>query len=547
MNIDIELIISRYLKYFPNEEEQLNQFKDFIVKSKKKEENVFDSKNAIGHITASGYIYSKTDKKILLLEHKKLSKLLQPGGHVEKKDKTILDTVKREIYEETGLSNLQLLGIDMDTNIPMDINTHFIPENKKKNMHCHYHHDFRYLFIVDKTINVKIDENESNNYEWVCIDKLINNDMFSNVIKKINRLLSNEQKEKYFYNEVINHFKINLKDYESIVVSHIITGCENFLDAVNSVCKIKAIIPKPNSINKEVLEQINKKYNIIHVRREEMEENQDLTELFKHSKKKIIIFDIGGYFTKVINNPEINKKVKCIIEDTENGYQKYEKCNSNVDIISVARSKLKDNEDYLVGQSVQFSSDFILRKMGKLINYMECGVLGFGKIGCSIAMHLLQRGIKPQVYDIDAVRQIEAYNKGCNIKCKDNIICNSDVLFLATGNHSLNINDFRKLKNGSIIFSVTSSDDEIDDTYLESEYKIEKIDDNIYKYENNYNFFYLIRKGNAVNFIHDAIMGDFISLVKAEMIVAAYQDVHNSKLLDKNKNIWETTYKTRNK
>ena len=433
----------------------------------------------------------------------------------------------------------------MDINIPMDINTHFIPENKKTNMPCHYHHDFRYLFIVDKISNVKIDQNESNDYQWVCIEKLSNNEIFINVIKKINRILSNEQKENYFYNEVINRFEINFEDYESIVVSHIITGCETFLDALNSVCKIKAIIPKPNSINKDIIENVNKKYNIINVRREEIEKNKDLIELIKNSKKKIIIFDIGGYFAKIINNPEINKKVKCIIEDTENGYQKYETCDSHTDIISVARSKLKDNEDYLVGQSVLFSADVILRKMGKLINYMKCGVLGFGKIGYSIAMHLLQRGVKPKVYDIDAVRQIDAYNRGCAIRNKENIISSSDVLFLATGNHCLNINDFRKLKNGSIIFSVTSSDDEIDDTFLESEYKIEEVDNNIYKYENNYNFFYLIRKGNAVNFIHDAIMGDFISLVKAEMIVAAYQEISNSKLLDKNKDIWETTYKTK--
>ena len=545
MNIDLEGVITKYLKYFPNEKQQLNQLNDFIVKSKQRGESIFDSKNTIGHITASGYIYSLKDKKMLLLEHKKLSKLLQPGGHVEKTDKTILDTVEREIFEETGLKNLKLLGLDLDKNIPIDINTHFIPENFKKDMPCHYHHDFRYLFIVEQTSNIKIDENESNMYQWVSIEKLCDNEIFSNVIKKINKLLSKEQREKSFYNKIIDSFKIDLHEYECIIVTHIITGCENFLETINSVCKIKAIIPKPNSINNEILDRINKHYNIMHLKREDIGNNQQLLDIFINSNKKLIIFDIGGYFANIVNNSEVSKKIKCIIEDTENGYQKYEKSKSKVDIISVARSKLKDNEDYLVGQSILFSADVILRKLGKLINYMNCGVLGFGKIGYSIAMHLLQRGIKPMVYDCDSVRQIEAYNRNCNIKKKEDIIRDSDVLFLATGNHCLNINDFRKLKNGSVIFSVTSSDDEIDDTFLESEYKIEGIAEHIYKYENNYNFFYLIRKGNAVNFIHDAIMGDFISLVKAEMLVAANQYVIDNNSLDKSNKIWETSYKTK--
>ena len=421
MNIDIKKIINQYLKFFPNEKEQLNQLNDFIKKSEERGDDIFNSQNTIGHITASGYIYSIKDKKMLLLEHKKLKRLLQPGGHVEKTDKSILHTAQREIYEETGLKNLQILGIDIDNNIPIDINTHYIPENIKTNMPCHYHHDFRYLFIVDEIKNVQIDENESKDYQWVCVEKLCNEEIFSTPIKKINKLLSNELKEQFFYNEIIDKFKIDYKNYECIVVMHIITGCEKFLEAINSVCKVDAVIPKPNSINNEILENIKNKYNIMHIKRDEMETNQEIIQLIKNVKKKLIIFDIGGYFSRIINKADINKKIKCIIEDTENGYQKYEKSNANVNIISVARSKLKENEDYLVGQSIVFSADAILRDMGKLMNYLDCGIMGFGKIGASIASHLLQRGIKPKVYDKDAIRQIEAYNRGSNIQSKEKI------------------------------------------------------------------------------------------------------------------------------
>ena len=100
------------------------------------------------------------------------------------------------------------------------------------------------------------------------------------------------------------------------------------------------------------------------------------------------------------------------------------------------------------------------------------------------------------------------------------------------------------MKNGTFIFSVTSSDDEIDSKYLDSEYTIKKIHSHIYKYENGCNFFYLIRKGNAVNFIHNAVMDNFIHLVRSEMIVGAKLLTTNSHL-DKSNPILEVDTETK--
>lgn len=543
MNCDIKQILEKYLEHFPNERNKLNQLND-LIRNSNSESKLFDSKNDVGHITASGYIYAKKDNKLLLLEHRKLNKLLQPGGHVEMQDKNTLETAIREIKEETGLTNLEQISIDFDKRIPFDINTHFIPEDVKKNMPCHYHHDFRYLFIVDTIKSIDINERESKEYKWVDVYDLCNNIIFKEVIKKMNKLLDNEFKETLFYADIIRNFDVNLQNYECIIVTHLVNGSEPFIDALNSVCNIKAIIPKPNSINKNILKNIEEKYNVIHIKRDEIENNVELNEMIAKSQKDIILFDIGGYFSKIISKKEISKKVRCIIEDTENGHQRYEQEN-NGKTISVARSVLKDNEDYLVGQSVLFSADHILRNMRKLITYMNCSVLGYGKIGSSIANHLLQRGVKPNVYDKNEIKLIEALNRMCNIETKEEIIKNSDVIFLATGNHCLNINDFRRIKNGCFIFSVTSSDDEIDDTYLQSEYTITEVTKHVFKYENEYNFFYLIEKGNAVNFIHDAVMGEFLSLVKSEMLVAANMYVNNIDKFDDISGILETNKETK--
>lgn len=537
---NIDQILTNYLKYFPKEKENLKQLINFIEQSKTLNEDIFSSTNTVGHITASGYIYSKKEKKLLLLKHKKLGKWLQPGGHVEKVDKTILDTAKREIFEETGLKDLELVNLSINNAIPFDINTHFIPESPKKNMPAHYHHDFRFLFTIDKIEDVKIDTEESNGYKWIDISDLQDADNMNVIIGKINKILNSDLNVIKYYNKIIDEFNINLKEFNCIVVSHIIPDCKHYLEALNSVCNILAVIPKPNSIDEDTMDEIKDQYTFLHVKRNEINENEKLIDLIKNSKRDIIIFDIGGYFSEfIVKNKSISTKIKYIIEDTENGHQKYENLNVEQEILSVARSELKDNEDYLVGESVIFSAESILRKMGKVLEYLNCGIIGYGKVGYSIGNHLLQRGVKPTVYDINALKQISALNRECDINNKSYIISNSEVLFLATGNHSLNIHDFMKIKNGAYIFSVTSSDDELDDSYLDTEYTIEEIKPNIYKYYSSNNWFYLIKKGNAVNFLHNAVMDDFIHLVKSEMIVAAQLLIKNQDLCKKN-NILET-------
>ena len=522
MKTNIEEAIEQYLDIFPQEKDKLESLVNLIKINENNYNNLFNRKNFIGHITASGFIYAKNDKKLLLLEHKALKKFLQPGGHVELVDNDIIDAAKREILEETGLKSLELVNISVNKNVPFDINTHFIPENEKKKEKEHYHHDFRFLFAVDNAKDISIDLTESNNYKWIDINDLKNNDSFRDIINKILNLLNNDYKVKQYYSKIIEEFNINLKEYNSIVISHIIPDCKEYLEAINYVCPILKLIPKPKSIDEITYNSVKDKYDMLHIKREEVLHNTELLNCIKKSNKNIIVFDIGGYFADFVQNNVVeSKKIEYIIEDTENGYQKYEKVKTNIPILSVARSVLKDNEDNLVGESVIFSADAVLRSIGKILEYEECGIIGYGKIGEAIGNNLIQKGVKPTVYDFNSIKQIRAFNRMCNIDTKESIIQKCNVLFLATGNHSLNINDFRNIKNGTYIFSVTSSDDEIDNSTLDKEYNIEEVAPHVFKYSNECNYFYLIQKGNAVNFIHNAVMANFIHLVRSEMIVSA--------------------------
>lgn len=60
------------------------------------------------HFCASVFVINPSDKKILLIMHKKNGRWTQPGGHIED-DETPEECALREAYEETGL-HVRLLG-----------------------------------------------------------------------------------------------------------------------------------------------------------------------------------------------------------------------------------------------------------------------------------------------------------------------------------------------------------------------------------------------------------------------------------------------------
>ena len=60
------------------------------------------------HLTASALVMSEGRDEVLLVLHTKAGLWLQPGGHCEPEDPTLLDAARREATEETGIEGLAL-------------------------------------------------------------------------------------------------------------------------------------------------------------------------------------------------------------------------------------------------------------------------------------------------------------------------------------------------------------------------------------------------------------------------------------------------------
>jgi 8-oxo-dGTP pyrophosphatase MutT (NUDIX family) len=93
------------------------------------------------HFTASALVVDAAGRRTCLVQHAKLGRLLQPGGHIEREDATVEEAALREAREETALE----LRLHPTAPRPFDLDIHAIPARGDEPEHLHL--DVRYLLV----------------------------------------------------------------------------------------------------------------------------------------------------------------------------------------------------------------------------------------------------------------------------------------------------------------------------------------------------------------------------------------------------------------
>ncbi|MER8056965.1 MULTISPECIES: adenosylhomocysteinase [unclassified Streptomyces] len=322
----------------------------------------------------------------------------------------------------------------------------------------------------------------------------------------------------------IAHAFVPAEKPSAFLITHLLPERPSFVRAVGIGADLRAVLPKPKSVDLAARREIERTTQCDVLSRELFEDPDSAVDYIESRAggEAVVLLDVGGYFAPALDAlcERFSGRILGVVEDTENGHKRYAGAGKlPCPVVSVARSPLKDPEDFLVGQSVVFSTEALMRGRGDILHGRPALVIGFGKLGSSIARLLHAKGVQVTVHDVDPVRRTQALAQGFTVaRDRDAALQGAGLVLCATGAVSLRGEDFSALRNGAYVATVTSSEDELDLAGLPAVYHRTPNGEHVTRYQTVGHYFYLLNSGNAVNFLHGASVGPFIHLVQAEIL-----------------------------
>jgi len=155
---DISNALSVYLERYQDEATLLSEPVQLLSQG----ENFASRRTFPMHVTV-GALLVRGDVEILLVEHRAYGITLQPGGHLEPTDATLIDAAVRELSEETGVDPGEIF---LASRTPAYIEYGKVPARPAKDEPEHFHLDIGYSFATAHADVGSIQESEVNGAAW---------------------------------------------------------------------------------------------------------------------------------------------------------------------------------------------------------------------------------------------------------------------------------------------------------------------------------------------------------------------------------------------
>ena len=126
-------------------------------------DNLLSRGTLIAHITVSAWITNKTMDKVLMNYHNIYKNWGWLGGHADGMD-DLLQVAKKEIYEESGLSNITPLTTNIISLEALPVVSHI---KNEKFVSSHIHLNVTYLFMANEEDMLVVNKNEGSGLKWV--------------------------------------------------------------------------------------------------------------------------------------------------------------------------------------------------------------------------------------------------------------------------------------------------------------------------------------------------------------------------------------------
>ncbi len=232
------------------------------------------------------------------------------------------------------------------------------------------------------------------------------------------------------------------------------------------------------------------------------------TIFFGDNKKPLnMILDDGGDLTNMILDkyPELISGIKGITEETTTGVLRlYEREKNNslpLPAINVNDSVTKAKFDNKYGCR-ESAVDAIRRSTDTMLAGKRVVVCGYGDVGKGTAASFSSAKCLVTVTEIDPICALQAAMDGYEVKKLSSVIEKMDIIVTATGNKDIVREEhFMKMKDKAIVCNIGHFDNEIDMSWLDSQYGNTKqeIKPQVDKYTINNNDIIVLAEGRLVN------------------------------------------------
>ena len=154
---DILSALASYLQRYPEEAALLSEPVRLLSQG-----GDFASRRSFpAHVTAGALLVRGAE--ILLVEHRAYGIVLQPGGHLEPDDVTLVGAAERELAEETGIDPG---AVFCTSEVPVYVEFGRVPARPAKDEPDHFHLDFGFAFATAEGDVGRIQESEVNGAKW---------------------------------------------------------------------------------------------------------------------------------------------------------------------------------------------------------------------------------------------------------------------------------------------------------------------------------------------------------------------------------------------
>lgn len=177
--------------------------------------------------------------------------------------------------------------------------------------------------------------------------------------------------------------------------------------------------------------------------------------------------------------PDILPSVKCILEQTTCGINKYKAnfiCHDkmNFSVVDVNGSVTKSKFDNIYG-SRESLLEGIQRSLNIQIAGEEVTVFGYGEVGKGCAQVLRGLGAHVSIVEIDPIMAMQAHMEGYHIKSKSEAVKSAKIIVTATGCiRTIDSDDILSLRDGCLLMNMSEHNMEIDTDFFRS-YKFKEV------------------------------------------------------------------------